>query len=867
MARLSQVRFLSPAGAAERRIARGRSPSKRRRTAPPVAVAVLVASIVGLASPQAAAQQQPPAAPTSVTVARSDGALVASWPAVAGATGYHVTFTDDNAASWQLAALNHPAVGNTVGGVASITISSADNAKTYVVGVRARNAAGGSLWQNSAPAGPWTPPPPPSPNVVVIVADDLGYNDVSFNGATDISTPNIDELADTGVTFTRGYVAAPICTPSRVGLLTGRYPLRSGAQVNWMYLPQDPADPLYGLSPKEKTLAAYLADAGYRTGAVGKWQVGFSDGLRPSDRGFDYYYGMLGGGHVFYGGNDPTSNHEYWYPLSEEVPYHWLLGSPHRRLVDYTDEQPYLTDALTDKAVQFVNAASSEERPWFLYLPYNAPHNPLQAPAALSQKYLDAGHDADRANYLAMVDSLDQNVGRVIDAIEDAGERSNTLIFFLSDNGGVGGNQDWADNGVLRQSKGSFYEGGIRVPFVASWPGRWPAGATYDKPVISLDIAATAMAAAGAAPDASLPLDGVDLDGYVRSLTAGDPHEALFWHYWRPGNNGNDSDYAAVSGDLKLVKHGSAGSVSLFNLASDPGEATDLFDETLTAPSQARTDAERLRGLWNTWNRDNLVGLYAGMYSYKDVPPWKRPADTREVRCRRADWPLMQVGTDFQTTSASPPTPAALAAARVSAMKPGSPPTLSVQPFGSATWDFLLPAGHTFQSIEVRWRASSSGDPDDWTGRSSRAFSSECVFSWQIPGLAMGTEYKAKVVVSATAGDGTLKHFESNTAIFTPPKPTLTVTAAGAASWAHTLPPHLRFDYAELRWRTNDSDNPHDWTGRSTQLFWDTSTSSWQIPGLTEGSEYKAKLFVGASDSGGTQHYLKSDTVVFTASG
>ena len=456
---------------------------------------------------------------------------------------------------------------------------------------------------------PWDSPPPERtgpPNVVVIFVDDLGYRDVGYNGAASVETPNIDRLAAEGVIFANGYVAHPFCGPSRAGLMTGRYPARFGMEWNLAWAPGDPE---HGLPAEETTFATRLRDAGYRTGLVGKWQLGAAPVFHPLNRGVDYFYGFLGGGHDYFEVDAARSPfHEYYLPLGENRGAAGFEG--------------YLTDALTDRAVAFIGdehprdpsgaeAAADggweeprQPPPFFLYLAYNAPHAPLQAPAGLIAKY---SHilDEDRRAYLAMVDSLDRNVGRVIDALEDSGQREDTIVFFLSDNGGVYplderiAHLDWADNGPLREGKNSFHEGGVRVPFVASWPGGWPQGATYEPMVSSLDIAATAMGLAGAAEDPERPLDGVDLDPYLRGEAAGPPHEALYWRQWSPAWFA--TFYAVRSGDDKLVRTAERAPPMLFDLASDPSESRDLFAED-------RETAERLAALWNDWN-DSLPPL------------------------------------------------------------------------------------------------------------------------------------------------------------------------------------------------------------------------------------------------------------------
>ncbi len=429
------------------------------------------------------------------------------------------------------------------------------------------------------------------PNFIIIFVDDLGYNDVSYNGATEIETPNIDRLADEGIIFSNGYVVHPLCGPSRAGLMTGRYPARFGMEYNVAYAPFDER---HGLPVEEKTIAYYLGEAGYQTGLIGKWQLGAAPVFHPLNRGFDYFYGFLGGAHDYFR-IDLTRPGTDYLPLNENKGTTGLDG--------------YLTDALTDRAVSFVK--ERREEPFFLYLAYNAPHAPLQAPEVLLERYSHI-EDEDRRLYLAMVDSLDHNVGRVLDALDQADARDNTVIFFLSDNGGVSSavhpGLDWADNSPFRKGKESFYEGGIRVPFVASWPAEWPSGEIFEPMVSSLDIAATTVALAGSASSPNRPLDGVNLDPFLQAEKAGVPHEALFWR--QSSRTPGLTKFAIRSGEVKLVKESSEGEVQLFNLTQDPGETDDLIGE------DAVTSA-RLADLWNAWNQDNIHNIYpeAGHYA------------------------------------------------------------------------------------------------------------------------------------------------------------------------------------------------------------------------------------------------------------
>ena len=466
----------------------------------------------------------------------------------------------------------------------SYTLVAADQGKTIKVRVSFRDDASNEETLTSAATATSLPLPTPEdpPNIVLIFVDDLGYKDVSFNGATEIQTTNIDRLAKEGIVFNSGYVTYPTCSPSRAGLLTGRYQSRFGLEGNLAYMPFDKG---LGMPLEETTFPTYLREAGYRTGIIGKWQLGAAHHFTPLKRGFDYFFGFLGGGHDYWKIDASNPGSEYSIPLVENKSTATFTG--------------YLTDALTDKAIEFME--EEQDAPFFLYLAYNAPHDPFQAPSELVEKYRNIS-DRDRRTYLAMVDSLDQNVGRVLESLERSDQRDNTIVFFLSDNGGP----QPGDNGPLRGGKGKFYEGGIRVPFVASWPAGWPQGETYEPMVISLDIAATVLEMAGATvTDDTRPLDGVNLDPFLRGEEVAPPHKALFWRHWRT------SGYAVRSGNMKLVKE-RTGEPMLFDLDDDIGETRDLL------AGDAETASE-LASLWNEWNLDNYSGsLFYGIGEYKD---------------------------------------------------------------------------------------------------------------------------------------------------------------------------------------------------------------------------------------------------------
>ena len=442
------------------------------------------------------------------------------------------------------------------------------------------------------------------PNIVVIMADDMGYADAGFTGSTDILTPNLDRLATSGVVFKQGYVNHPFCGPSRAALLSGRYQQRFGFETNVVY---DPANPLAGIDPKEKLFPKRLQKAGYTTGCVGKWHLGAAEPFHPNKRGFDYFYGFLGGGHDY-----------FRIDLSKPVKEGYLQGLiRNKRPADF---EGYLTTALSRDAVKFVN--DNKANPFFLYLAYNAPHAPQQAPAEDIARYKHIP-DKKRRIYAAMVDVMDRGIGEVIDALEANGLRENTLVFFLSDNGGPQSTPKkpnaWngSDNLPFRAGKGSFYDGGVHVPFVASWPAKIPAGSVYDKPVIAIDIARTAVEVAGGNAKSKPSMEGVDLIPFVTGQQTGTPHQALFWR-------GDDGGRWSVL-DADGTKHLRDGKTKeLFYLPDDIAEANDLL---LSSPQRASD----LRTRWQAWNENNLPGRFVQYIEYhrqrdrwfKDMVPQK----------------------------------------------------------------------------------------------------------------------------------------------------------------------------------------------------------------------------------------------------
>ena len=402
----------------------------------------------------------------------------------------------------------------------------------------------------------------------------MGYGDCGVHGCRDIPTPNLDALANSGVRFSDGYVTGPVCSPSRASLLTGRYQYRDGVP-DWIEGDKP------GLNPGVLTIADYLKKAGYRTALIGKWHLGEREESHPLNRGFDEFFGFLGGGRPYY-----------------QAPNELKSANPRRSWQLVRGREPiaepdYMTDAFCREAIGFIDRQQKSGQPFFLYLAFNAVHTPLQAPKTAPQKF-ETIADSKRRIYAGMVASLDAAVGRVLAKMRMAGMESNTLVCFVSDNGGpiTRNSPNASDNAPLRGGKGETWEGGIRVPFFMSWQGRLPAGAVYCQPVIQMDLTATALALAVQPSDPKWPMDGVDLMPYLLGDNKGAPHEALFWKY-------ESRQWAVRQGDWKLVSAFPAGArqpvTALFNLRQDIGETSDL-----SAAEPERV--QKMQALWQQWN-------------------------------------------------------------------------------------------------------------------------------------------------------------------------------------------------------------------------------------------------------------------------
>jgi len=428
-------------------------------------------------------------------------------------------------------------------------------------------------------------PRPSRPNIVVILTDDQGYADISFNRhhPKEVSTPHMDALAREGVFFTQGYISGNVCSPTRAGMMTGRYQQRAG-----IYTAGEGGS---GLPLAEKIFPQFLKGAGYVCGAFGKWHLGLTREYSPCARGFDEFYGFLGRG-----------AHDY-FDLDN-------ADSPLYRGFEPIRDEGYLTNRLTEEAVSFIQR--HKQRPFFCYLAYNAVHAPPQAPED-DIKLFDTG-DETRDILMAMLKHLDAGVGRVVETLKAEGLWENTLLFFLTDNGGSKAMH--AVNTPLRGFKQWNYEGGIRTPFVVSWPARFKGGRSLDTPVISFDIMPTALDAAGVAAPTEKPFDGKSLLPVLEGK-AGILHEQLFW-----SEGGQSGEWAVRCGKWKLVAQKK--NVELFDLEADPSETKALNSEH---PEKVR----QLSKLYDAW-LDEMAEPASGQGKRwtGNVPPEPRPR--RELR-------------------------------------------------------------------------------------------------------------------------------------------------------------------------------------------------------------------------------------------
>ena len=377
------------------------------------------------------------------------------------------------------------------------------------------------------------------PNILLILTDDMGYADAGFQGSIEILTPNLDALAENAVVFTDAHVTATVCSPSRAGLITGQYQQKFGHEANVPPRNQ-------GMDASQITLADVLLEGGYRTSVNGKWHLGFNDEYHPNSRGFEHFYGFLGGHRTYFESDYPSGHPRAMMYNMEHTPFHG----------------DYLTTAQGDSSVAFIERANDD--PFFLFLSFLAPHAPMEA----TDEDLALFEDHSRPEYAAMMYAMDREVGKIIETLKEADKFDDTLIFFLSDNGGSPAND--SNNYPLKGFKGNKFEGGHRVPYFIHWPNGIEGGKTFDGLTSSLDIFPTSLAAAGIPVSSELSLDGVNLLPLMDGSEMGHPHDKLFFRKLEGA--------AMRHGKWKLIRLDDFGYV-LYDLENDPGESTNLVDE------------------------------------------------------------------------------------------------------------------------------------------------------------------------------------------------------------------------------------------------------------------------------------------------
>lgn len=408
------------------------------------------------------------------------------------------------------------------------------------------------------------------PNIVFIMADDLGYADLSSYGQLDYSTPNIDKLAVQGMKFMQAYSNSANCSPTRTALITGRYQMRLPVGLEE---PIGQATPkTIGLPPEHPTLPSILKKSGYATSLIGKWHLGFLPNFSPLKSGYDHFYGIFGGGADYFN-HGKESNTKLF---EDDMPI---------------DNPGYMTDLLADRAIQLINNYQKSKQPFLLSLYFTAPHWPWEGPddQAESKRIngkLKAYDSGSQQTYMAMMKSLDQNVGRVLHALDAAGLSANTIVIFTSDNGGERFSKTWPFTGM----KDELLEGGLRVPAIVRWPGKVKPGTVSDQVMISMDWMPTLLAAADVQQDAAYPSDGENLLPLLTGK-ASSHKRTLFWRF-KAG-----SQRAIRDGDLKYLSI--AGNEFLFDVVQDPRERVNLKD-------RQSGDFERLKNAWEIWNKTML---------------------------------------------------------------------------------------------------------------------------------------------------------------------------------------------------------------------------------------------------------------------
>ncbi len=411
------------------------------------------------------------------------------------------------------------------------------------------------------------------PNIVFILADDMGFADIGCYGRPDVKTPNVDSLAADGTRFLQAYANSAVCSASRTALMTGRYQYR--LRVGLEEPISTNATFHVGLPPDHPSLPSLLKKAGYNTALVGKWHLGFLPEFSPQKSGYDHFYGYRSGGVDYY--SHKASNHklDLW---DGDVT---------------VDQHGYLTDLLGARSVELIGDFAREKKPFLLSLHFSAPHWPWEAPGdeaesrRLESRTLTSSDSGTQATYVRMIEAMDTQIGKVLDAIKTAGIAGDTIVIFTSDNGG----ERFADTWPFTGRKTELLEGGLRIPAIIRWPGHVPAGKTTDQVAIHMDWLPTLLAAAGTAPDPAYPSDGIDL---LPVLTATAPlmPRKLFWRFKA------NAQRAARDGDYKVLKI--AGNSFLFDVVADPMERANLKD-------RHKDIYERIVAEWNAWNAAMLA--------------------------------------------------------------------------------------------------------------------------------------------------------------------------------------------------------------------------------------------------------------------
>lgn len=419
------------------------------------------------------------------------------------------------------------------------------------------------------------------PNILVFFVDDMGYSELGcYNPKTDLRTPNIDKLAENGVLCSDGYVTAPQCSPSRAGIITGYYQQRFGHEAN----PETRDRNTFGLDRSIRTLGDYMRVAGYKTGYVGKWDLGRKYEDNPEQRGFDYYYGAVVGARHY-----PPKNHG---PLFNRT------TRGHDTIVK---ETLYHTHQLTVGVQEFID--DNKDNPFFMFVSYTAPHSPFEATEESIAKNKHIANN-ERRTYAGMVTALDVDIGKIMQQLRRYGLEDNTLVFFISDNGAPRHGPASGNNLPLRGDKGDLFEGGIRVPYIVQWKGGGlPAGTKCHRPVSALDLLPTMLTVAGSDIPDLLP--GENIIPYLKGEGQEDPKDALYWR-WMGQRAVRDGDWKWISSPKKEV-------MGLFNLAEDQNEEKNLIS---THPNKAK----ELEKLWQEWN------------SHNTEPLWRSPKQLESMR-------------------------------------------------------------------------------------------------------------------------------------------------------------------------------------------------------------------------------------------